>query len=540
LPKKPKGKPARAGGERSKHDDLSAILSSLDAETLRRLRETLRAQLETYDGEPNPSEMFDEFLRRVEIVSAHNSHENDEFFGEVVAALTQLAISENAGDPQAREQRKLAYKRLEERIAVGAPGAASLMLIGKVLSDSGWMVPDVLKASLVKSLEGSGLSGSENAAVELKRALAEIVSASEGDVFAAYGAVKSVLAAFPSEAAARMVTTLGDDRAPLLLHVLAGFAMHRDPRLASAAIDALRRAAKVGPHESALVERVVRMRPWLPADRQAPLDEAIRALRANSEPPVPPDRPVAAKCYVMACDRSGSAGALATLKAPDGWRFVAAMTNPHGVEEVLSLQNLSKRRVDGTLRGMRENVVAAQTDIAGVASYLELAIGENVAAREPPPFTLVAFVENLGLGPVAPRLISSADLLAELLAQWPASETDAAALAQAHELVVGGALKQPWFEAGVGVERCIARVRGFKPRARAVLTAYLPERREFWARACARTAFALQLEPAAYGALARSFALVGREIVGGAPLESIPLMRQIAEITVGVFESRSG
>ena len=83
------------------------LLSSLDAQTLARLRETLRAQLETFDGEPNPVELFDEFLRRVETLSASNSQESEEFFGEVVATLTQLAIGEGAGDPQARELRKL-------------------------------------------------------------------------------------------------------------------------------------------------------------------------------------------------------------------------------------------------------------------------------------------------------------------------------------------------------------------------------------------------------------------------------------------------
>jgi hypothetical protein len=238
----------------------------------------------------------------------------------------------------------------------------------------------------------------------------------------------------------------------------------------------------------------------------------------------------------MACDGSGAAGALATLKAPDGWRFVAAMTKPHGVEDVLSLKQLTKAQVDLTLRGARENVMVAQTDIDGVASYLALAIGENVAAREPPPFHLVGFVENLGIGPVAPRPLAPGELIAELLAQWPESETGAAALARAQQFVVGGALKQPWFEAGAGVERCIDAVRGTRARVKAVLTRYLPQRREFWARACARTAFALNLEPAAYGELARSLTLVGREILGDAPLESIPLMRRIAETTVDAFE----
>ena len=540
LPKKPKPRRSRGESKRGKQGALLDLLKALDPETLKRLRDTLRAERETFDGEPNPIELFSEFLRRVESLSARSAQDNDAFFNEVVETLTQLAIDDNGGAPRARDVRAKIYERLEQRIAEGGLDAAGLMLVAKVLSDSGWQVPDALKASVVRLLDAAGLSGSQSAALDLKNVLADIVAASEGDAFAAYEALNSVLAAFPAEAAARMVATLGEGRAPILLHVLAGFAMHRDARLASAAIEELQRAARAGPLESALVERVVRMRPWLPADRQAPLDEAIRALRAQAEAPVRPDRAVAAKCYVMACDATGAAGALATLKDAGGWRFVAAMTKPIGVDEVLSLQDLTKREVDHTVRGMRENVMAAQSDIGGIARYLELAIGENVAARAPPPFSLIGFVENLDLGPIAPRLISSAELLAELIAQWRERETDAAAVARAQELVVDDAFSQPWFESGVGVERCIASVRGAKARTRAVLTKYLPQRREFWARACARTAFALNLEPATYRILAQSLALVGREIAGGAALESIPLMRRIAETTVGAFESRAG
>ena len=65
----------------------------------------------------------------------------------------------------------------------------------------------------------------------------------------------------------------------------------------------------------------------------------------------------------MACDGSGAGGALASMKASDGWRFVAAMTRPAGVEEVLSLEGASKAHVDATVRGMRESVMAAQTDV---------------------------------------------------------------------------------------------------------------------------------------------------------------------------------
>ena len=44
-----------------------------------------------------------------------------------------------------------------------------------------------------------------------------------------------------------MVATLGDVHAPLLLHAMAGFAMHRDSQMAASAITRLKHAAMSGP-----------------------------------------------------------------------------------------------------------------------------------------------------------------------------------------------------------------------------------------------------------------------------------------------------
>jgi hypothetical protein len=313
--------------------------------------------------------------------------------------------------------------------------------------------------------------------------------------------------------------------------------MHRDGMIANAAIAELKRASASGV-ESALVERLVRMRPWLPADRQGLLDEAIRALRAQARPPLEIERPKAAKCFVLACDGSGANGALASLKASDGWRFVAALARPSGVEEVLSLEGVSKGHVDATVRDMRANVMAAQTDVAGVAQYLQFALGENVISKTPPPFRLIAFVENLGLGPVAPRVLTPTDLIEALLDDLPANEKDTAAVARAQTAVAAGALDSQWFEAGESIERLLGPIRGAKARAKTVLSVYLPERRDFWLRACALTGFVLNMDRKTYGALGKSLALVGREIASGAPMERIPLMRQIAEMSVRAYQSR--
>jgi hypothetical protein len=539
LPKKPPTRtPRPARGRDADEAPLADILNSLDAETLARVRETLRAEIGLLgDVEDDPLALFGEFLGRVEEAEPPRL-EDEELFEEVVASLTETAIEANGGEARARELRTAIYEKLDEALAAQRLDAAGLVLVAKVLNDSGWSVPDRLKVRVVELLESGDAAAPGTSVGDLKSALADIAEAAEGDAFASYDALNSVLAAFPSEAAARMVATLGAERAPVLLHTLAGFAMHRDPALAIAAIEELKRAARGERVESVLVERLVRMRPWLPPDRQTRLDEAIRALRGNALAPVELSRPQSARCFVMACDGSGAGGALASLKAADGWRFVAAMTKPAGVEEVLSLEGLRKAEADATVRGMRDSVLAAQTDVAGIGRYLQLALGENLASLTPPPFKLVAFVENLGLGPLAPRCVPAADLIEEMLEGLPETETDAEAVARAHKAVLGSPLAQQWLEAGEPVERLLAPIRGAKARARAMLAAYLPERRAFWARNCALTAFVLQLDRKTYGALGRNLALVGRDIASGAPLEQIPLMREIAGLSVRAYEGR--
>ena len=540
MPKKPtNGKASKSkGGKAASGDPLLDVFGALDEEALARVRETLRARTQTFEGD-DPLTLFEDFLHRLETFAERDIAEDEDFFDDVVMSLTQLGIDENGGDPQARAIKAALNEKLEQALTDGRLDVSGLVLVAKVLTDSGWAVPEPLKARVVESLEAaSGTAADVGGGVDLRTTLADIAHAAQGDAFAAHESLNSVLSAFPSEAAAKMVATLASERAPVLLQTLAGFTMHQDQVVAMAAIDELKYVAAAGPIESALVERLVRMRPWLPIDRQGPLDDAIRALRAQALPPVNTQRPAVAKCFVLACDGAGAGGTLTSLKATDGWRFVAAMTKPAGVAEVLSLEGMPKTHVDATVRAMRENVVAAQTDVAGVARYIQLALGENVAAKSPPPFKLIALAENLGLGPLAPRICSPADLIAETLADLPESAKDAAAVARAQKAVTGGALASPWFEAGEAVERLLAPVRGPKARANAVLTAYLPDRREFWTRVCALTAFVLLLDRKTFGSLGPNLALVGREIASGASLGTIPLMRDIATMTVRAYESR--
>ena len=98
--------------------------------------------------------------------------------------------------------------------------------------------------------------------------------------------------------------------------------------------------------------------------------------------------------------------------------------------------------------------------------------------------------------------------------------------------------KYQWFEAGEAVEDLLYPVRGTKQRVAKVMKAYLPERRAFWARQCALSALVMRADKKARQAPWMSLALVGREIASDTPLDRIPLMKQIAVVSVEVFEMR--
>ena len=108
------------------------------------MRETLRAEMDLVgDDEGDPLALFDEFLRRLEARGrAARRLEDEELFEEVVPVLIEVAI----------EQRR----RSRARASCGPPSttsstrrwrterfdAAGLVLVAKILSDSGWIVPD--------------------------------------------------------------------------------------------------------------------------------------------------------------------------------------------------------------------------------------------------------------------------------------------------------------------------------------------------------------------------------------------------------------
>ena len=319
---------------------------------------------------------------------------------------------------------------------------------------------------------------------------------------------------------------------------VAGFLLHPDAVLAQTVAEALAASAGRTPVESSLIERLVRMRPWLPQTRQAQLDATIKAMRLNALPPIKTELPKVIKCYVSVCDGSGTRSLFVTQRLGAHYQIATIMMKPAGVADAMVVPELSKSAMDDISREMKSSVPVMETDIAGITRMLGLSIADNFASGNPPPFKLVEVVESLGVGPVHPDHASPMEIITSLLADLPPEQRDRKAVAEAHADILDSVFAYQWFEAGEALEDLLYPVKGSKQRVAKLMKAYLPERRAFWARQCAISALAMHKDKKTRHSPWKQLALVGCDIASDMPFDQIPLMKQVAELSVRAFESR--
>jgi len=314
--------------------------------------------------------------------------------------------------------------------------------------------------------------------------------------------------------------------------------LHPDADLAQSVVETLAASATQTPVASSMIERLVRMRPWLPQARQAHLDATIRAMRLNALPPARTELPKLIKCYVSVCDGSGTRGLFVTQRVGTRYQLVSVMMKYSGVADAMVVPELSRSEMDDIVRQMKSAAPVSETDLAGVARMLELAIADNFASGDLPPFKLVEVVEGLGLGPVHPDHASPMEIITGLLADLPPEQSNPAAVTRAHADLLQSDFKYQWFEAGEALEDLLHPVKGSRQRVAKLLQTYLPERRHFWARQCAISALAMRGDEKTRHSPWKQLALVGRDIASDLPLEQIPLMKQVAEMSVRAFEGQ--
>jgi len=515
------------------------LLKNMDESQVAMLRQMVQSELgldsEMFAAE-DPVDLFAEYLESCARGDAADEDRID-LSEELVVELTAIKLDANGGLREAREKMRAVHRLLDDAIERNLLAPTDIMMTGKIFADAGWDVPDSLKKAMANALRAPP-PDTRASGGDIVSSLLEVADQAGQNPFDVHEFVTSLLAGFPTEAIVMLLPAMIAGKKAVINQAVAGFMLHPDAVLAQAAAEVLAASAKQSPAESSLIERLVRMRPWLPQSRQGHLDATIRAMRSNALPPVEAASPKVVKCYVTVCDGTGTRSLFVTQRVGARYQISSVMMKLAGVADAMVLPQLPKYEMDKIIGEMKASVPAMETDLAGVTRMLELAIADNFTHGTLPPFKLVEVAEQLALGPVRPDHASPMDIVSSLLAELPPERTNRAAVARANADILENEFRFQWFEAGEALERLLDPVKGAKPRVAELMKAYLPERREFWARQCAISALAMRGAEKAPRSLSTQLALVGRELASDAPLDQIPLMKQVAEVSVRVFESR--
>ena len=171
-------------------------------------------------------------------------------------------------------------------------------------------------------------------------ALLEVADQAGQNPFDVHEHVNSLLAGFPVEASVMLLLALVAGKKPVIDQAVVGFVLHADAVLAQSVAEALAASATKSPVESSLIERLVRIRPWLPQTRHARLDATMRAMRLNALPPVKTELPKVIKCYVSVCDGSGTRSLFVTQRVGAHYQIASVMMKLAGVVDAMVLPEL--------------------------------------------------------------------------------------------------------------------------------------------------------------------------------------------------------
>ena len=535
--KQPRAKSPTRKAHRSAHPILD-VLNSLDAGTVAELRQMMREEMGFGSEFLDPESVVSLFSEYLAICANDDINEDamDQYLSDLVIELGELKVSANGGDRGAREDIQTILDLLDNAIESRSISPVDMIMLGKVFGDAGLAVPDSLRKAVAEGLHEvpTGLeAATEQSLVET---LLEMIGQFGDNPFDMHEHVSSLLASLPPEVGGSVLQKLVAGRKTMVTQAVSGFLLHPDPVLAQSMAATLAISAQQAPVESSLVERLVRMRPWLPRERQVLLDTPIRAMRLNALPPVKTELPKLIKCYASVCDGSGTRNLVATLRSGARYQMATVMMKPAGVVDAMVLPEVPKSVMDDMVRQMKSSVLMVETDLAGFAAILALALADGSASGTLPPFKLIEVVESLGLGPIQPDSATPREILVKLLAGLPPEQTGPAAVANAHAAPLGSEFRGQWFEAGEALENLLYPVKGTRQRIARLMTDYLPLRRAFWARQFAISALVLRGDGKTSHPAWKQLALVGRDIDAGLSLEQIPIMRQVAEKSVQAFE----
>ena len=457
-------------------------------------------------------------------------------------ALSQHSLDVNGGRSDARRALDGVSASLAAEIAKSPIPPDGLMLIARCFADANCDPGPALKDALRAAIAANPAQQMDLGPAEFAAQFDDMAKLLDHDPVAIHSEVCAITAALPPELRAILASAMATSKTPSLVGAALGFVLDADDAIARDVLAALGMAGSRERISSQTVERLVRMRPWLPATRHDMLDAAVRTLRRRVAPSVAVIPARLDHVVVTLPDGSGAASIFVTTQ--HGTKFnlnLVLLKSGKGIVDAWVDRGMSKRATAAKLYEIGERIGTIPVSFAFATRMLSNGLAQNLAGARPPPLGLLEVVENLGLARVPAESSPPEILVAELLHGLPASRTDGQASAVAAEDSAGWGSRfrgvDMWFEANETVDGVLGKVTGRRARFTAVMAQVLPPRRDFWVERCAWLAATLHEQPDFGGWI--DVALVARALAAGAALPTVGLMNAIAMTTVEAFEANN-
>jgi hypothetical protein len=376
-------------------------------------------------------------------------------------ALATLRLQASGGDVGAGHAIAEVRNRLDDALQKRGVAPEVLMLMARAFARAEIDPGRTLREAMMTAREAQ--SPSMLAALtpdDISDHLTELAGALDNDPFQIYAELATTAAAFPAEHHAAMASALAISDSEAVREATLGFAFSPDPVVSSAALVAISQQGCGALVSSKVIDRLVRMRPWLSETRRPNLDTAIRALRSRAAPPLPVERWEIRSVLASLCDGAGAQSLFALAKR--GRRFALAsllVKTEVGVADAWVRDGMTKAEADALITEIVAGAEAVEVSIGLIEQRVADALAINVARDVPPPFGLLQVAETLGLRPLHPESISPPVLVEALIADLPSTRTDTGAALAAHRASVSWEQEfetlASWFEAGEAVEKLL-------------------------------------------------------------------------------------
>ena len=374
-------KPAGAKRTRPKHGPTPReLFAGVDLDLVRQLLAN-----EFPPEEKSLEDMVDAFL-------ATQPEELDdvpsaEAMSQLAEELDRVRVDANGGDPQARETLKAVRETIDKAARRDDIHFTVLMILGRLFSGAKVDIGDAARASMGRMASAGFFyePGDEAYRSLVQPALLNF----SGDSFIVHEEIRSLIAIFPVPYQAALVEALAADKHPRARQSAIGFLLAPEEPVALAAARGLAASIPRSPLDVDSRRRIDMIRPWLPPSRR----EALDAVVPRGAQAAPATTPQLVKAIVSACDGSGAAALLATMKRGSRYTVASVMTKPCGVADAFLVEDVSKREAVEIERGATLSTTTAEVSLAGWTRLVRLALGRNLACAAPPPFELVHTLE---------------------------------------------------------------------------------------------------------------------------------------------------